>query len=157
MRAPARLFVLLLLLAASPAAAEQPRCPLDLTTCLNQFQLLKERPWMGINVDRDSLGVFRILSVVPGAPAEKAGLQPGDVLQSVGGKPPGDWFAGKAGWKTGDKGQLLVTRNGRERALSMEYRAIPEETFARMVGIHMVEGHLAYMHADHAGERVEDH
>ena len=158
MRASVRMMMLplLLALAAAPAAAEQPKCPLDLVTCLGRFQLMKERPWMGAGVDRDSLGVYRIVTVTEGAPGEKAGLLPGDVLQKVGGKPPGEWFAGKAGWKMGDHGQILVSRNGHERALQMEYRAIPEDVFAKIVGIHMVEAHMAYMHApasENVGER----
>ena len=156
MRAQARFLALVVLLAAVPAAAELARCPLDLATCLNQFQLMRERPWMGVNLDRDSLGVYRIINVTAGSPAEQAGMQPGDVLEKIGGKPPGDWFAGKAGWKSGDHGAILVARNGRDRTLDMPYRTIPDDVFARLVGVHMVEGHLAYMHAA-TGENLENH
>jgi len=156
MRAVARLLALVLLLAAVPAAAEQARCPLDLATCLNRFQLMRERPWMGVGVDRDSLGVYRIVDVTAGSPAEQAGMQPGDVLEKIGGKPPGDWFAGKAGWKSGDHGAILVARSGRDRTLDMPYRMIPDEVFARLVGVHMVEGHLAYMNSA-TGENLENH
>ena len=156
MRSLVRWLVLLLALGASPAAAKQPKCPLDLMTCLNRFQLMKERPWMGVEVDRDSVGVYRIVTVSAGSPAEQAGMQPGDVLNKVGGKPPADWFAGKAGWKMGDKGQILVARGGQERRLLMEYRVIPEDVFARIVGLHMVEAHLAYMPSP-PGESVENH
>ena len=156
MRARAWLLPVLLVLAAAPAAAEQPKCPLDLVTCLGRFQLMKERPWMGVGVDRDSLGVFRIVTVTEGAPGEQAGLKPGDVLEKVGGKPPAEWFAGKAGWKLGEHGQILVSRDGHKSTLQMEYRAIPEDVFAKIVGIHMVEAHMAYMHPA-SSENVESH
>lgn len=37
--------------------------------------------------------------------------------------------------------------------LTLKAHAIPEELFAKYIGVHMIEGHLAYLHGDaHSGE-----
>ena len=157
MRARVWLPLVLALVAASPARAAEPPCPLDLATCLARFQLMRERPWLGVGVDRDSLGGYHIVTVTSGTPAEAAGIKPGDVLESIASKAPADWFAGRASWKSGDHGRVLVLRDGQERALEMEYRVIPEDALAKIIGVHMIEGHLAYMHRGPTGERIENH
>jgi S1-C subfamily serine protease len=43
------------------------------------------RPWLGINAEEAHSRIF-ITKVTPGGPAEKAGLQPGDLILSVKGK-----------------------------------------------------------------------
>lgn len=133
----------------APRAAE-PRCSLDVEACLRQFENLKDRPWMGVYVHTDSLGRRVIASVVPGSPADRAGVKPGDALQRIGGMAPADWYASRAGWKSGDRRDLVVLRDGRTRDLTMECQPISDELFARIVGEHMIHGHMAYMHEDDA-------
>jgi S1-C subfamily serine protease len=118
---------------------------------------MRERPWLGVSVDRDSLGAYHIVSVTSGAPAGAAGMKSGDVLQSIANKAPADWFAGRASWKTGNRGRIVVVRDGHERTLEMEYRVIPEDVLANIIGTHMIEGHLAYMHHGPDSERLENH
>ena len=43
------------------------------------------RPWLGINTEEAHSRVF-VTQVTSGGPAEKAGLQPGDLILTVGGK-----------------------------------------------------------------------
>jgi len=138
--------LLLLLVTAAPAAAAEPKCPLELSVCLNQYEKMKHRPWLGVSVERDSTGHVVVRSVRPDGPARHAGLKAGDVLESIEGLEPGEWFATKAGWKTGDHGAVALVRGGHEKRLELPYEAIPEEVFAKIVGTHMIEGHLAYMH-----------
>jgi len=145
---PMRWLPFIALLVAAPALAVEPKCPLDLTTCLNQFQRMRERPWLGVGIDRDSLGRFVIQSVEPNSPSQRAGVHPGDVLESIEGKPPGDWFAGKAGWRSDGSGDLEVIRGGHPKTVKMRFEGIPEDVFARIIGVHMIEGHLAHMHDD---------
>ncbi len=136
----------LAILLASAALAKEPQCPLDLATCLMRFQRMHERPWLGVNVDQDSTGRLLIVGVPHGTPAERAGLKAGDVLQRIEERPAQEWFAGKAGWKNGDKGRIDVLRGGRPHHVELRYQAIPEDVFAKILGTHMIEGHLAYMH-----------
>ena len=148
------LAVLLSLLAPTAALAAEAKCPLPLTECLMQYQRMRERPWLGVVIETDSVTHQRVIqSVVPGSPAEHAGIRAGDVLLRIESKPPSEWFAGKAGWKESDELPVAVQRAGAERTVSVKAHAIPEELFAKYVGVHMIEGHLAYLHEDaHSNE-----
>ncbi len=137
---------LLALVAAAPAVAEQPKCPLEISACLSMYERMRERPWLGIEVERDSLGRQVVRGTLPDSPARKAGLKAGDVIERIDDLSPREWFATKAGWKDGEQGEIRVRRGGKERRLPLAYQAIPEATLAKIVGAHMLEGHLAYMH-----------
>ena len=143
---PIRWLPIIALAISVPALAAERKCPLDLATCLNQFQRMRERPWLGVTVDRDSMGRFVIHSVEPKSPSQRAGIHPQDVIERIEGKPPGEWFAGKAGWRVGETGDIDVLRGKQPKSLKLRYETIPEDVFARVIGLHMVEGHLAYMH-----------
>ena len=104
-----------------------------------------------------AVAAMRITADMTPKSAQRAGVRPGDVLKSIEGPIPADWFAGKAGWKTGEVGAIEVTRQDRAVALKLKLEAIPEEVFARIIGIHMVEGHLAYLHGESATEDHEKH
>ena len=142
------LALLFLLLLPGAAAAKQPRCPLPLDSCIVRFGQMRERPWLGVYVDIDSLGRRVVVSTAPGSPAEQAGFRPGDVLERLNGTTPQVFFATRAGWKQGDTMQAVIVRNGHERNLQFAARHISEELLARIVGEHMLEGHLAYMVTD---------
>jgi hypothetical protein len=151
-------FLALILLAAPrPASAGQPRCPLPLDVCIQRFGAMRERPWLGVEIEVDSLtGVRVVHSVVPGGPADRAGVKPGDTLRKLGGVDPAQWFAGKAGWKhdwkEGDVAAITVGRAGHDRSLPMPLVHISEETLAQIIGVHILEAHLAYMDGGQAHE-----
>jgi S1-C subfamily serine protease len=151
--------LLALLVLAAPVRAAQPRCPLPLGECMAQFGTMRDRPWLGVEIETDSLTGARVVhAVVPGSPAAKAGVKPGDTLRKLGGVDPKLWFAGKAGWKSdwkdGQAVAITVERAGHERALEMSLGHIPEATLAEIIGIHVLEGHLAYTDG---GQAHEDH
>jgi len=135
------------LVAPRIALAEESKCPLEIGACLYAYQAARERPWLGIEVEMDSVSQRpRIKQIVPGGPAEKSRLRVGDIIRSIDGQVPRDWFAGKAGWK--DAGVPLafdVVRGGTEVAFAMRPGRMNEELLARMIGVHMLEGHLAHM------------
>jgi membrane-associated protease RseP (regulator of RpoE activity) len=141
----------LALLAPAGARAAEPKCELDATTCLEHFERMRRRPWLGVKFDTDSTGRMVVHEVVPGSPAQRAGVRAGDVLRAIEGQPPSQWFAGKAGWGPQERGGITVLRGHREKTLMVVYEAIPEELFARIVGLHMIEAHLAYMPHESAG------
>ena len=147
MRRIALLIVLACLAGAWPARAEQPRCPLDVKTCLQEFAKMKTRPWMGIVYDTDSTGSATVLRVVPGGPAEQAGIRAGDVLVTLEGLPAADaprLLAGKAGWRVGATAHYRLRRRGEMREVPMQLGRISDEQLAELIGEHMVEAHLAY-------------
>jgi predicted metalloprotease with PDZ domain len=147
MRRLAWLALALLLLPAA-AAAKSNRCPLPLDTCIVRFGEMRERPWLGVYIDVDSLGRRIVVSTAAGGPADKAGLRPGDVIERLNGVEPQVFFATRAGWKQGDTMQAVVLRNGREHSFPFLAQHISEELLARIVGEHMLEAHLAYMVTD---------
>jgi membrane-associated protease RseP (regulator of RpoE activity) len=149
--------LLLLLVLAVPVNAGQPKCPLPLGECMAQFGKMRERPWLGVEIDNDAkTGLPLVKSVKEGSPAEKAGVKPGDTLIEIGGVAPQEWFAGRAGWKQtwkdGDLAAIKVGRGGKSQALSMAMGHISEETLAQVIGIHVLEAHLAYMDEGQAHE-----
>jgi predicted metalloprotease with PDZ domain len=86
MRFLATLLACAALCAAVPAqAAEKQKCPLEVGACLEAFAKMKTRPWLGITYRHDSTGTFTVVEVMPGSPAERGGLQSGDVLLQLNG------------------------------------------------------------------------
>jgi len=68
--------------------------------------------------------------VAPGSPADKAGLKPGEIVASVGGKPVDnvrqfalDLYA----YKIGQKAEIGVLRNGKETVLSVQVVERPDD------------------------------
>jgi predicted metalloprotease with PDZ domain len=133
---------------ARPAAAGQPRCPLDLKTCLEEFAKMRDRPWVGVILDQDSItGAITVLQVAPDGPAARAGMRVGDVMISLEGLPVAEGrklLAGKAGWKTGKDVHYRIRRGAREMDMPLRLGQMNNEQLARMIGEHMVEAHLAY-------------
>lgn len=139
--------VLALALFASPAVAKQPRCPLPMDQCLAHFTRMHERPWLGVELEPDSVTHMPIIRrLVPGGPAERAGVHVGDRIQKLGGLEAGEFFAGKAGWKDAPQTPLAVLRDGKVHPLQLPNMPMPDDVFARILGEHMLEGHLAYAH-----------
>jgi putative serine protease PepD len=70
-------------------------------------------PWLGVQLE--SLPVDRVLitAVVPGGPADLAGLGPGDVITQINNRPvaaPGDVSADIAGLRPGEKVVIQIRR-----------------------------------------------
>lgn len=132
---------------ASPAFAEEAKCPSPLGECLFSYQAMRERPWIGVEVETDSVSRLPVIRrVMEGSPAQRAKLRVGDAIRSIDGQVPKDWFAGKAGWKSaGEPLAFEVVRKGAAVAVSLPNQRIDDERLARLIGIHMMQGHLAYM------------
>lgn len=77
------------------------------------------------------------------------------MAMGIEGQPPAQWFAGKAGWGLQKRGSITILRGKSEKNLAVACEAIPEDYFARIVGLHMLEAHVAYMH-DESGA-AENH
>jgi predicted metalloprotease with PDZ domain len=144
------LILCLALLAATPAVAGEPKCPLDVATCLDHFSKMRDRPWYGIWTDANAEGQRTIREVVHGGPAEGAGVMPGDVLEQIDGMDEANKSASRAGWRTLPPTEFHVKRDGKELSLQVTPQRVPEEILGRMIGKHMVEAHIAYEHHEDA-------
>ncbi len=124
-------------------------CPEDAANCAKAMQEnMKERGWVGINMDYDKeAGVTVISNVLANSPAERAGFQVGDVLLGLNGvdyteenqKP---LKAEYATFKPGKTATFKVERNGQPIDIKVELEQIPQAILAQWVGQHILEAHL---------------
>lgn len=105
-----------------------------------------DRGWMGVNLQvvtkelADGLGLAKdegalISAVEPKSPAEKAGLKPGDVVLSAGGKPVKavrDLARHVGAVSPGSKLDLTIWRDGKERSLPVTVAQAPEAPEQRL-------------------------
>src|SRR5258708_1485393 len=79
-------------------------------------------------------GPFKVTSVMPGGPMDKAGLRPGDVLEAVAGQPlngAADWFLARAHFERDRPVELQVRRGGQNIALKLVIAAPVWRTWNR--------------------------
>jgi serine protease Do len=94
------------------------------------------RPWVGIKLQLSApggqvveAGGVPVSAVVPGSPAARAGIQPGDVLVQSRDRPihsAYDWEAERLDLRVGDDVPLLLRRNGREMKVAVKVADLPE-------------------------------
>ena len=95
------------------------------------------RPWIGAklrhidtNNPRDLITAGAVIAtVVPGSPAEKAGLRPGDAILQAGARPVRnefDWEAALLGLRVGDDVKLRVRRGSRDMNVTVAVADLPE-------------------------------
>ena len=98
-------------------------------------QPVSNQGWLGVALGAHAAGV-RVNRVVPGSPAEKAGLVDGDVITSVAGEPvrgPSDVVNIVAEHRQGDRLAIGLSRDGEAHLLAVELAGRPVDTdIARM-------------------------
>jgi serine protease Do len=97
------------------------------------------RPWVGIrmryprtdNVREAIASGAVVATVIPGSPADRAGLQPGDVIVQVAShavRNPFDWEAALLDLRVGDAVPLRARRGNRDLQLTVAVADLPEAT-----------------------------
>lgn len=101
---------------------------------------------IGVVIGMDQENALRVLAVFPDSPAKQAGIQPGDVVTAIDGKPAGDGTIDDAAehirGKAGTEVHVTVMRNGGEMRFSVTRSNITMPT----VEGHMAEGDIGYIH-----------
>jgi serine protease DegQ len=103
------------------------------------------RGWLGVQMEEisperarqlrlsDQTGAL-VTAVVPGGPAERAGLRPGDVVRMINGKPvtdSGTLLREITSLAPGQTAELTISRNGKEQQVKLEVGQRPTMRAAR--------------------------
>ena len=148
---PAVVLCALLAGAPAPAGEQGKQCTMPVQECIARMSVsLKTTGWVGIEFE-DSLlstGGYRIAKVIEGSPAEKAGLQPGDILFALNGvrfaKENGAALAkARKDWKPGQSVTYTIKRAGVDREITLTLAPMPADVMARWIGEHMKEHETA--------------
>ena len=139
--------------AAGPVVAgdDSKKCPMPLQDCLDRMSAnLKTTGWVGIEFDNSTIsdGGYKIFKVIEGSPAQKAGLQPGDILYALNGvRLAKDNSAALAKarkeWKPGQSVNYTIKREGIDREITLTLAPMPADVMARWIGEHMKEHEAA--------------
>ena len=107
------------------------------------------RPWVGIQpqLSRSSLasgsnGGVVVSSVVPGSPADKAGIRSGDVIlrsQNRALHNPYDWYAELLELRVGENDSIVVKRGSREIPISVAVADLPDVNAPRVTVLREIE------------------
>ena len=130
--------------AKSAAVASGHGCTATKEECAKHMAEAKNHGWLGIRYDVTDEGASVVQEVVEGSPAEKAGLQKGDVLYALNGirmnKANSELVAST--WKSLKPGSVVnytVKRDGFETTLSVTLGKMPDDVYQAMVAEHMKE------------------
>lgn len=142
-------WVLILTVAlAGPALAGEKKhdCTASTQDCLNKMaQKMKDKGWVGIEYDKGKKGEKQVISkVVAGSPAQKAGLQKGDVLLAINGVQFGDedkekWSKVKKAWRPGQTITYTLARGDMKKEVQVTLGKVPEDVMAQWIGHHMLQ------------------
>lgn len=135
------------LIASAPAfAGHGKKCKSSTQDCLNAMaSKMKKSGWVGIEMDTDDHENLVIVRVVPGSPAEEAGLKPGDVLFALEGvelnyeKNEAALKKARKDWTPGQSVNYTIKRDGRDKDIELTLAPMPADVLAKWVGQHMLE------------------
>jgi C-terminal processing protease CtpA/Prc len=141
------LIVALVLLVGLPLMAGEghKKCTASTQECLDKIaQKYKGHGWVGIEGDKKEKNHFTIKKVIPGSPAEAAGLKAGDIVYAMNGVKFGDDNKDKLkqikkGLAPGEILTYSVKRNGKSKDVAIKLGEVPDEVLAQWVGEHMLQ------------------
>jgi C-terminal processing protease CtpA/Prc len=158
-----RMIALLAVVAIAAAAAlpahagcgSAGKCTEDAQTCLNHMTAkMKGAAWAGLKIDKDAKGNYtQVTGVEPGSPAEKAGIQAGDVLVAINGATVADYESykkAKGALKPGSTATYTIQRGSESKDFAVALVEMPEKIMAQNIGMHMLEAHAQATTADAA-------
>lgn len=103
---------------------------------------LKSTGFIGVELDKPGdKGEMVVTKVVPGAPAEKAGIQKGDVLVALNGIPfsKDNWKKMAEVKKPGREVTCTVKRGTTNKNIKLTLVPMPADLMAKYIGEHMMK------------------
>ena len=152
---------LLLAPASSTALAGEYKCTAPTQECLDKMAAnLMKRGWLGIfgdEIRENGTMYMKIIEVVPGSPAEKADIRPGDILVAINGvdlieSNKEKLYTIQKKNKPGVEFRYTVLRNKHRVYKRARLESMPYEVIVRAVGAHMLE----HSNVDMAALKQED-
>jgi C-terminal processing protease CtpA/Prc len=149
MRTSVKIFALaLVILIAVPALAggDHKKCTASTQECLDKMaQKFANAGWLGVEYEPiEGKGYWKLEKVVAGSPAEKAGLEAGQVILAINGVSLGtdnkdEFKKVKTAWQPGTEMTLVVKTSAGKQEIHATLGKMPEERIAMYVGNHMME------------------
>jgi C-terminal processing protease CtpA/Prc len=148
--------IVLILVLALPAVAgdkgdkahKSKQCSYSTQECLDAMAKKFEKTgWVGIEMDVDeATKKYKIVKVIPNSPAEKAGIQPGDILFAMYGiefteENNEALKKARADWQPGQEVVYTVLREGNDKEITLTLGAMPADVLASWIGRHLLEQH----------------
>jgi len=130
--------------------AVRPHCDGKLEECLEFLaNKMKSSGWVGVELEIDKeKGTYTVVKVLEESPAQAAGIEVGDRLIAVNGRPIAEFrekmLSGKKSdcWAPGQSVTYTIKRGDVDRTIRIILAPMPAEVLARYIGEHI------QMHAD---------
>ena len=138
--------ILVALLAAAAVYADEPRCSATARECDQQIRkMLSGRRFLGATIDETRAGLV-IKSITPQSPAERAGLQAGDRLIAVNGKPLTQATAKEfkqilAGARETGRLFMIIWRRGAYKKTEPRLEPYTKEQIEKIIAAHLAQSH----------------
>ena len=138
----------LALLVAAPAfsGGDHKKCSYNTQDCLNYMATkFNSNGWVGVEIDMDEeSNTLTVTRVIPGSPAEAAGMESGDKWLAVNGVRFSEdnekaLKKAKKDWKPGQSVNYTIQRNGTDREVTLTLAPMPADVLAKWIGQHMLE------------------
>ena len=117
------------------------KCEHSVDECLNHMVTkLKSTGFIGVELADKKSGKLIVAKIVPGSPAESAGIKAGDELYSLNGIRFNKENQKRMGQvkKPGNEVQVTIKRDGQAKKMMMTLVAMPADLMAKYIGEHMM-------------------
>lgn len=132
----------LILLPAVALAGHDKACKADLQACLDKMVAeLKSTGFIGVELDDSKHDKLVVTKVISGTPAEKGGIQKGDVLVALNGIPFSKENLKKMAKvkKPGREVTCTIRRDGTNKDIKLTLAPMPADMMAKYIGEHMMQ------------------
>jgi predicted metalloprotease with PDZ domain len=142
------------LIAAATVSAEEPKCGGAARECEQKIrQMLSGRRYLGATIEDHNPGLI-IKSIEPDSPAERAGLESGDRLIAVNGKPMTHASAREfkqilAGARETGGLFIIIARGRRYTKVDAKLEPYTKDVIAKIISAHMAQSHPATANGQH--------